>query len=162
MRYELLLQARSRDERYDAEKVAQALTARGASADRWKLEAGEVELAVVREGADVVATSVGVPLSDRHELIRAAVVAAAQIANETGNRVIDPQLAANVSEADVERVVEQFTRTAKYAGEMLGLPEAIAASFAPPPETGLKPTTKAILGVIGFLFFVYLVLEKLL
>jgi hypothetical protein len=157
----LLLQARSRDERYDAEKVGQALAARGVVDGKWKLEQGDVEVSPVREGEGVIATAIKVPLSDKHDLIRAAVVAAAQVADETGTRVIDPQLADTVAERDAERVAEQYGRTARYAGEMLGVPEAIAASFGPPPETGLKPTTKVILGLLGIFLFIYLVIEKI-
>jgi hypothetical protein len=158
----LLLQARSRDERYDAEKVSQVLAARGVLDGRWKLEAGEVEVSLVREGDAVVATSIGVPLTDRDELLRAALAAASQVAVETEVRLIDPQLAADVAERDAERVAEQFGRTARYAGEMLGLPEAVAASFGPPPESGMSSAAKVVLGLGAFLVFIYLVLEKLL
>ena len=162
MRYELLLQRPPAAETFDAERVARVLAEKGEQAGRWQLPAGAVEVVTVREGGAAIAISLGVPISDKTELVRAMLEAGVEVAGVAEVVLFDPQLMRPVAAADVEAVAEQFLRTARYAGEMLGIPEAIGASFAPPPQTGLKSGTKVLLGLVGFFVLLYLVLEGVL
>ena len=98
-------------------------------------------MGVVREDGQVMATELRVPLSDKTELIREAVEEGATLAAAAGARLIDPQLGRSLTANDSGAVADQFLRTARYAGEMMGLSEAVAASYAPPPE-GMSPGLK--------------------
>ena len=151
VRYELLLQTGQAGVPVDLEKVDAALgrrelVTRPDGVKLWKLKSGEVEVRPLVEGGVPVATEVRVPLSDKLELIREAVVEGAALAAESELKLYDPQLSRTLCASDDGPVAEQFLRTAKYAGEMMGLPEAVYASFAP-PEQGMKTGTKVILGI---------------
>ena len=71
-----------------------------------------------------------------------------ELAQATGTRLFDPQLCRDVGAKDEGLVADQFLRTARYAGEMMGVPEAVGASFAA-PDDGLKPGTKVVLGLFA-------------
>jgi hypothetical protein len=161
MRYELLLQPSAPDQPLDLAALAQALLERGGSlegAKAWKLKAGEVELGELREGGQPVALEVKVPLSHRVELLGEALKAAAELAQSCQLKLVDPQLGRVVGEKDDGVVSEQFLRTARYAGEMVGLTEAVGASFQPPPS-GLQPMTKVLIGLGAIAVLLYWVVD---
>lgn len=166
MRYELLLQTGKAGVPVDGAKLDAALARRDLrerpdGVKVWHLKAGDVEVRPLVEGGIAVATELRVPLSDKLDLIREAVVEGAALAAEAELKLYDPQLSRTLSAADDGVVADQFLRTARYAGEMMGVPEAVCASF-PPPEEGLKTGTRVILGIIAFVAIAYLLLERLL
>lgn len=165
MRYELLLQSGQAGSPYGLAKVEEALCARGVVAKPdgtriWKLKAGEVEVRGIVEGGVAMGTELRVPLSDKLDLVREAVTQGAELAQEAGVKLYDPQLSRTLSANDDGLVADQFLRTAKYAGEMMGVPEAVYASFAP-PEEGLKAGTKVLIGLIGLVVLVWVVVDRL-
>jgi hypothetical protein len=156
VRYELLLQPSASDQPFDLKRVEEALAARGVSAPdpvglrRWTLADGEVEVEAVLEAGQPVALAVKIPLSDKLELLSEGLKAAGGLAEACTLKLVDPQLSRVVGEKDEGAVTEQFQRTARYAGEMVGLPEAVSASFQPEAQ-GIKPMTKVLFG-LGALF----------
>jgi hypothetical protein len=163
MRYELLLQPAVSDQPLDLAALEQALLARGGAlgeAKAWKLKAGEVELGQFCEGGKPVALEVKVPLSDKVELLGEALKAAAELAQSCSLKLVDPQLGRVVGEKDDAAVCEQFLRTARYAGEMVGLSEAVGASFQA-PSTGVRPMTKVLIGLGAILVLLYWVVDLL-
>lgn len=154
MRYELLLQPVGRDQAFDAAAAERAMDARGARVD------GQVEVAPLVESGKTVALMLRVPLGERTEGIGEILRAALEVARACSLQVVDPQLSRAVSESDEGALIEQFLRTARYAGEMMGLPEAIGASFAPEP-TGLGPGTKVLLGLISLAVLLYLAVDEI-
>ncbi|MHB8878079.1 MAG: hypothetical protein ACYC8T_30650 [Myxococcaceae bacterium] len=166
MRYELLLQAKEPGAPYDPSPVDQALAARGVVQTpeglRWRLKAGEVEVRLLIEGGRSVATELRVPLSEKLDLVRELVVEGAAVAAQAGALLFDPQLTKGLSANDEGLVAEQFLRTAKYAGEMMGLPEAVGASYSGDDPTALKPGTKVLLGLVGLLVALYLLVDVIL
>lgn len=158
MQYELLWQSGERDTPYPLEAVEAALASRGLivrpdGGRTWVLKSSPVELGAVKEAGVQVATELRLSLSDRDVSIRELVVEASAFAAAVEGIVLfDPQLMRHVTERDADAVAEQYLRTARYAGEMLGVPEAVAASFAPPEETKLlTPGMKVVLLIIGAL-----------
>jgi hypothetical protein len=127
----------------------------------WRLKSGELEVGVLREGGQVVATELRVMLSERSELMREVVTEAAALAAQAEVRLVDPQLGRALSATDADTVAEQYLRTARYAGEMMGLTEAVAASFPDPNPSGFRPTTKVVLGILVFFFLLYLLSSSL-
>ena len=151
---------------YDPSAVDAALAKRGAVAGAdgawtWTLKHGAVEVRPLREAGEVRATELRIPLSDKLDLVRELVVEASSVAEEARVKLYDPQLSRTIGPKDDGLVAEQYFATAKYAGEMVGLSEAVGASFAPPRE-GLKPGTKVLIGIIGGLIALYLLVERLL
>jgi hypothetical protein len=149
---------------FDSARVEALLEARGAAlrpdgSRTWMLQHGAVELRPLREGGQWVATEVRVPLSDRTELIREAVAKAAELATEAEVRLFDPQLGRALSAHDDADVTDQYLRTARYAGEMLGLAEALPVSDG--TDEGFQPTTKVLLGIIGVFVLLYLLMNWL-
>lgn len=128
----------------------------------WRLKNGEIDVGVLREAGQVVATELRVPLSDRTDLIRELVAEAATLSTAAEARLVDPQLGRAVGFGDSETIAEQYGRTARYAGEMSGVSEAVAASFPNPAETPtFRPGTKILL-VVGALFFLlYFLMDAL-
>jgi Asp-tRNA(Asn)/Glu-tRNA(Gln) amidotransferase A subunit family amidase len=166
VRYELLLQAKGPGLPYEEEKVERLLAERklrvAADGTRlWPLASGDVEVRPLQEGGETVATVIRIPLSAKPELVRHAVEAACELAKEAGASVVDPQLARSLSAADADAVADQYLANARYAGEMLGVSEALEASFAAPQE-GLQPSTKRLLMIVGGVIVAWLVLERLL
>ena len=167
MRYELLLQPLEAGTHYDPEPVEALLTARGIhhrtdGSRMWRLKNGDVEVRRLAEGGVVVATELKVTLSDKTDLIGELVREAVVLAGEAGLRVVDPSLAKTLSEKDDGLVTDNYLRTARYAGEYMGVSEAVVASYGPAEETGLKPGTKVLLGLIAFFFLLYLLVDKVL
>lgn len=115
----------------------------------WMLRTVPVEVGPVKEGGIQVATELRVRLSDREEGIRELVTEADAFARELELVLFDPQLMTPVTAGDADRVAAQYQRTARYAGEMMGLPEAVAASFDPPEPQRLSGGVKVILLIIG-------------
>lgn len=151
---------------YDAARVDALLSERGVVARpdggrTWRLKSGDVDVGVLREGGQVVATELRVMLSERTELMREAVTEAAALAAQGEVRLVDPQLGRALSASDAETVAEQYLRTARYAGEMMGLTEAVAASFPDPSPSGFRPTTKVVLGILVFFFLLYMLSSTL-
>ncbi|HZI06498.1 MAG TPA: hypothetical protein VEZ71_20885 [Archangium sp.] len=162
MRYDLLLQSMVPGTPFDSARVEALLEARGAKAQpsgarTWLLENGEVELHPLREGGQWVATEVRVPLSDRTELIREVVSKGAELAREAEVRFFDPQLGRELNTHEAGAVADQYERTARYAGEMLGL--ASAMPMPTPEAEGFQPTTKLVFGAIGFFTLLYLLVD---
>lgn len=150
---------------FDSARVDALLEARGAKAlpsggREWQLENGRVEVHPLREGGQWVATEVRVPLADRTELIREVVTKVAELAQEADARCFDPQLGRALSARDDGMVADQYQRTARYAAEMLGLAEAMPMPSVTENE-GFQPTTKFVLGVIGFFVALYLLMDWL-
>lgn len=166
MKYELLLQPLESTLPWEPERVEPLLQGRGvkppdgAGAREWRLKSGYVDLKPLRDGTELRGLEIHVPFSDKTDLVREVTVEASALAKESGLRLLDPQLSRTVTAADAESVADQFLRTARYAGEMLGVSEAIDASFAP-PEPGLGGGTKVILGIIGLVFLLILLLDLL-
>ncbi len=166
VRYDLLLQPREPGTPFDLTRVDEALRARTVEERPdgtrvWNLGHGEVEVGTLREANVPVAVEVRVPFSDRPELLREALAEASTLAEGCGVAVHDPQLMRTVTTADEPAIEAQYLRTARWAGEMMGLPEAVAASFAP-PKGGLSTETKVLLGLGAGGVVVWLVVEALL
>jgi hypothetical protein len=151
---------------YDGARVEALLAERGVQARPdgrrvWPLKAGEVELGELRENGQLVATELRVPLSEKTDLVREAVGEALMLAALAEVQLVDPQLGRPVSLQDDGTVAEQFLRTARYAGEMLGLPEAVGARYGAPPE-GMQAGTQVLLALLAAFALVYLLVSLLL
>ena len=151
---------------YDSARVDALLAERGATARPdgvrvWRLKHGDVEVGELREAGQVVATELRVPLSDKMDLVREVVEEGATLAQAAELRLVDPQLGRQLTANDSGAVADQFLRTARYAGEMMGLSEAVAASYAPPPE-GLPTGAKVLMGIGALLFGLYFLVDLLL
>ncbi|MBI3182582.1 MAG: hypothetical protein HYZ28_10645 [Myxococcales bacterium] len=161
MRYELLLQAPELGAPYDAARVDSLLASRGAAAEAggrlWKLKHGEVEVRPLVEAGRLIATELRAPMSASADLARELVLEGCVLAAEAGARLFDPQLGKVLAPADEGLVADQFLRTARYAGQYAGVPEAIDAGFAGPEPGRLKAGTKVLLGIAGFLAVLYLI-----
>ncbi|MFP2931053.1 hypothetical protein ACLESO_38850, partial [Pyxidicoccus sp. 3LG] len=119
----------------------------------------------LREGGRVVATELRVPLSDRPDLMREVVGEAATLATAAGARLVDPQLGRSLSANDDVVVVDQYVRTARYAAEVAGLPEAMGTgSYASMTQEsrGFQPSGKFFLVALGAFFVLYLVVSSLM
>ncbi|MCP3140149.1 hypothetical protein [Pyxidicoccus xibeiensis] len=170
MRYELLLQTMTPGTPYEAARVDALLSERQVSARPdgvrvWRLRSGEVEVGELREGGQVVATELRVPLSDRPDLMRELLGEAAALATAAGARLVDPQLGRSLAATDDGVVVEQYGRTARYAAEVAGLPEAMGTgSYAATSQEsrGFQPSGRFFLIAIGVFFALYLVVDSLL
>jgi hypothetical protein len=148
---------------FDGARLEALLVARGAKVLpggglAWELGHGSVEVHPLREGGQWIATEVRVPLSDRDALVRDAVSQTAALAKEAGVRFFDPQLGRELSTHDEQWVVEQYQRTARYAGEMLGLAEAMPMPSSTDSE-GFQPTTRWVLALLVFFVVLYLVVN---
>jgi len=165
VRYELLLQSLEPGTPYDWGRVLDRLRQRGLvfaedGSAPWKLKSGEVEVRPLKEGGKIIATELRVPLLDKTDLMRELLAEASAVAEEAQVRLLDPQMSRAVSVKDDGAVADQYFRTAKYAGEMMGVTEALGASFEP-PSTGLKPGTKVLLAIIGFCIILFLIADHM-
>jgi hypothetical protein len=151
--------------RVDALLAERRVAARPDGLRVWHLRGGDVEVGVLREGGHVVATELRVPLSDRPDLVREVVVEAAALAAAAGARLVDPQLGRSLSATDDGMVVDQYMRTAWYAGHVAGmsgasgLPASPAASSEP---RSFLPSGRLFFIAIGVLFILYLFVDSLL
>lgn len=151
---------------YDSARVDALLSERGVIARPdgqriWRLKSGDVEVGVVRENGEIIATELRVPLSDKLELVREVVEEGAALAAAAEARLIDPQLGRSLTANDSGAVADQFLRTARYAGEMMGVSEAVAASYEAPPE-GMPVGFKVLLALAGGGFLLYLLVNSLM
>lgn len=164
MKYELLLQSAIAGEPYDPTRVeallADKTTVRGDGTRLWRLQHGEVEVRPLMEGGKAIATEVKVPLLSTLELIREVVVTGAELAKSAGVTLFDPQLMRPLNASDEGAVADQYLRTARYAGEMAGVSEAIGIG-QPPVEEGMKPGTKVFLGIAAFFLVLYFIANRL-
>jgi hypothetical protein len=166
VRYDLLLQPKEVGAPYDPAPVDTLLTARGATprpdgSRIWRLKHGEVEVRPLKENGVPVATELKVGLSDKTELIRELVLEGIALANEAGVRLVDPALSKTLGPNDEGLVADQFFRTARYAGEYLGVSEAVIASYGA-EEPGMKAGTKALLAIAAFLAALFFLMDRLL
>jgi hypothetical protein len=146
----------------DALLVEKGVTVRPDGGRTWRLKNGEIDVGVLREAGQVVATELRVPLSDRRELINELVAEASSLATAAEARLVDPQLGRAVGFGDSESIAEQYVRTARYAGEMSGVSEAVAASFPNPAETPtFRPGTKILLVIGAVIFLLYFLMDAL-
>ena len=167
MRYDILLQPKEPGTPYDPAPVETLLTARGAKdqpdgSKLWRLKNGEVEARRLLENGVPMATELKVELTDKTDLIRELVHEAVQLANDAGVRAVDPSLSKTLTASDDGLVADSYFRTARYAGEYLGVSTAVMASYGTGEPEGLKPGTKVLLGIAGFFFVMYLLFEKIL
>ena len=73
-------------------------------------------------------------------------------------KAVDPQLGNAVSLASTSAVVDEFLRMARYAGEYLGVTEALGATtIGQPYDEGLSMPAKLFFGILGLLALAYLV-----
>ncbi len=170
VRYELLLQTMTPGTPYEAARVDALLTERRVSARPdgvrvWHLRHGDVEVGELREGGQVVATELRVPLVDRPDLVREVLGEAVALATAAGARLVDPQLGRSLSATDDGVVMDQYVRTARYAGEVTGLAGALGAgsSSADTGESkGFQPTARFFLIAVAVFFVLYLVVDSML
>lgn len=166
MRYELLLQPAAPGAPYEPGSVEallreQGLVERPDGTRLWRLKSGEVEVEPVTEGGRQVATGLRIPLRAETDLVREALVAGAALAEQARVRLFDLQLLREVQARDEGAVVDQYLRTARYAGEMMGVSEALWASIPPPDDRLLSPGVKVALGVIAAFVALYLLIGLL-
>ncbi len=141
----------------------------GADGTRYlSLKHGEVEVRLLKEGGRVLGHELRVSLSGKTELVREAVTEGADLAATTGLSLYDFQLARTLSRNDDAAVADQFLKTARYAGEMMGVPEAIEAGFTGNvtsgalPETGTRLTGFRLLLLAVALLGLYVFVESLI
>jgi hypothetical protein len=164
VRYELLLQSADPAVPYTPAPVEALLAKRGIARRpdgvwRWQLKSGDVELGEVFEGGQQVATEVRIPLRGTLDLLHEALGECAEIAREAKVRLFDPQLMRLVGATDEGAVGDQYLRTARYAGEMMGDSGALEASIPPPDDRLLTPGAKVLLGLMGLFFLLYMVCQ---
>jgi len=174
VRYEFLFQSAEPGAPYAPEPVAAALEARGASADsdgmlRWKLGGDAVEAKPLKEGGQVVATELRLPLSGDPGYVKAVLEQALAVAAEARCRLFDPQLLRLLTPADAEAVAAQYARMARYAAEMGGAPEVLGSagyaaegypSYRVDGTGGMSGQAKLFLALAGLLAL-YLVVSGL-
>ena len=160
--YDFLLQPTENGAPLALEPVEAALTGRGATrrgdgAWLWAFPRGEVVGLPVREGGQVIAFELKVPLKDTTELVASVLRGAAELADALGLRLLDPQLNRAVKFDHEDAVGEAYLRNARYAGEYLGVSDALGATTlaAPPPESsGLGLRIVLALLVFGVVLFI--------
>src|SRR5512140_3707 len=166
VRYELLIQASEAGQQFDAER-ADAAFAKRPFRERpdgtrlWCLKHGEVEVRPLVEGGRRLGTELRAPLQNGLDLIRELVVEGAAVAQEAGARLVDPQLGRGISAVDEGAVADQYFQTARYAGEMAGVSEAVGVGMVG-VEPGFKPGTKVLLGLAALVALVAWLFDRLL
>jgi hypothetical protein len=166
VRYDLLLQPKEPGTPYDPAPLETLLTARGATARPdgarvWRLKHGDVDVLPLKENGVVIATELKVNLSDKTDLIREVVIEGLTLASEAGLRLVDPSLSKTLTLNDEGLVADQYFRTAKYAGEYMGVSTAVIASYGE-EEPGMKAGTKVLLAIAAFFFAVWVFFELVL
>ncbi len=137
--YDLLLQPLTQGAAHDSDAAVAAFVAKGATArpgGRATLTVGkhEVELGPVREGGVVVATDVRLPLGRDTTFLAPLLALVMEVARASKLRVIDPSQSKELLETDVASLEDAYRRTAEYAGEFLGVGDALGRVEIPPPE----------------------------
>ncbi len=158
--YDLLVQSREPGEPFPREAAVAALTAAGARFDEhgrgaWRLPAGELELGPMLENGAWLALEVKVPLSDKTELLEAAVRALCDVAEQAPLRVIDPQRGEPVSVTGLGSMASEFFRLARHAGEYGGVSEALGLSSYASEAPRDSGSTRALLALVVFVLALY-------
>jgi hypothetical protein len=167
VRYDLLLQPKEAGVPYDPAPVETLLTARGAApakpdgARTWRLKHGDVEVRPLKENGVIIATELKVGLSDKTELIRELVLEGVTLASEAGVKLVDPSLSKTLTANDEGLVADQYFRTARYAGEYMGVSEAVIASYGA-EDPGMKAGTKVLLGIAAIIGAIIVLFEYVL
>jgi hypothetical protein len=146
--------------RLDLDAVEQALTARALPRRPdgvWvvTLAAKELELSVMKENGVPIALQLRVPLSDQTRVIDEAVKWALELAPELRLRLLDPQLN-SVLTTVTSSVADEFLRQARYAGEFVGVGDAVGATTLAHQQEGITSTTRLTLAVLVFAVVAYL------
>lgn len=123
---------------------------RGDGALVWRFPAGDVVVLPLREAGVVTGLELKVPFSDRTELLANVLTSGVELARTLSLRLVDPQLARTVLEADSGAVTDEFLRIARYAGQYYGIGDALPMAVAPSQEEGMSPVTRAVLMVLVF------------
>lgn len=158
MKYEFLFQPQVPGAAFEPAALEGALSAKGASARPdavwvWELKHGPVELRRVTSEGRLVAMELKVPFSGKTELVAEAVIEGVLLADALGLRLVDPQLNRVLRPSDAAAVADSFLETARYAGEYMGVSEAVDAGFYKPGEedAGTSGTTfKVLLALLVF------------
>jgi hypothetical protein len=162
VRYELQLLPAEPGTEYPATEVNRALAQRGAADGVWTLSTGPLEYRPLMEAGKQLGLELRIPLTGEAERIRQATTEAVRLAVEAGVRLYDPQLGRPLGEKDEAEVIIQYQRNARYAGEMMGVSEALGASYGSPEVPGLKAGTKVMLALIGLLILLGVLTDAIL
>ena len=156
--YDLLLQPLTPGAPFDVDAVLKALALRGLvrEANGWALPlvSRTLEVRPLHENGVGVAVEVRVPLAEHTAALEEAVKWAVDVARVLDLRVLDPQLGSVVTGWS-SAVNDEFLRTARYAGEYLGVSEALGASSLSEHHEGLTLSTRMLLAFIVFLVVVW-------
>jgi hypothetical protein len=160
--YELMAQA-SPGGLFDVDRAEAALLSRGANrrpdgALNWPLPMALVEVYRVLEAGQPVALTFKVPLTAAPELLQEVLYQGKEVAVAGGGVLVDPNLGRAVSLADESAVADSYLRTLRYAGEYLGVGEAVSAMPVSHYAVDQNPSTLRRTLVLGILFFVALYL----
>ncbi len=139
--YDLLLQPSTPGapldiDQLEAAVLAQGATRRGDGGLSWTVDRQELGVRRLLEGGVCRALEVRVPYHERTTALEAAFPLVVAAAEQAGVIVSDPQLNHAVRLDNLASVVDAFRRASRYAGEMMGVSEAVGASF--PPRTPLE------------------------
>jgi hypothetical protein len=153
--YDLLLQPPTQGPAHDSAATLAAFVAKGATAradGHHVLTFGrtEVELRPVKEAGLVVATEVKLQLGRETAFIAPLLALVMEVARAQKLRVIDPSQSKELVETDGASLEESYRRTAEYAGEFLGVGDALGRMADPVPE-GLTRSGAAWLALAVFL-----------
>lgn len=165
--YDFLLQPQAHGGVLPLEQVEAALKDKGATqrpdgAWVWAFPRGDVVGLPLREGGQVIAFELKVPLKDTTELVAAVLRAAAELAEALGLRLLDPQLNRAVKFDAEDAVGDQYLDHARYAGEYLGVSDALGAStLAHRPDESPSPTLRILLALIVFAVVLFITLRAL-
>jgi|CXWL01.1.fsa_nt_gi hypothetical protein len=165
MRYELLLQPALSGAPFETDGVEAALTERKAvqRADgAWviALPHGELEISPLREEGQLKALVMKVPLSHQLELIREALHWGLDLTRETGLSLVDPRVSRALSIADEGSLTDAYFQTAKYAGEYMGVSEAVLASYGTHEPVGISVQAKVFIAIAAFIGAVFWALSR--
>lgn len=128
----------------------------------WSFSDGEVVGLPMREGPKVIAFEIKVPLKDTTALVSAVLQALAGVATDLGLRLLDPQLNHPVTFDAEASVGEAYLRQARYAGEFLGVSEAIGAtSLAAPSRASSSSGLRILLALIVFAIVLFITFRVL-
>jgi len=123
---------------------------RGDGALVWRFAAGDVVALPLREAGVVTGLELKVPFSERTDLLSALLSASVGLAKSLELRLVDPQLARTVRDADLGAVTDEYLRIARYAGQYFGLGDALPSAVSAPAEDGMSPVVKGVLALLIF------------
>jgi hypothetical protein len=146
----------------EAVLVEQGATRRPDGAWVWPFARAEVVGLPVREAGQVVAFELKVPLQDTTELIAAVLRAASGVADGQGLRLLDPQLNRAVKFDEEGAVGDSYLRSARYAGEYLGVSAALGATtLAATSGEGTNVAARVLLALVVFGVVLFLTFRAL-